>query len=437
MDDPLLYPVEQLVQPLRRRFRYHFLEDRRTNLLEKPEWCFTQMSSWIRSHTPFLEKLVQPLLEAAGLHHVDAVDMVQDDLLMAHLIDELLLFNRELMLLGYPPSSPSPLSLLLDTTSFSKWIALERQYRYRNLPSEIHQLKFVGLQRDLILDFLHDIVAAGDGTTSGTGPLSPLLCSQLNGCSYITAVLREWGEMKFFVSLHYSEQDHTSSSSDHPLPTGRPDIDTILQLRRQDSAFAEVEGNVFSAVSSEFRTHSGVLQDRLVQQELERDAGEVAWQELSVSLSAVLPQLQGQLAFLRDHLSTPQFAAVFQRTANHIDQVLFSEVILSTHFGVGGANQLNFDLTAGFLPVLSQFCEDDLSARQLMERCRESCRLLTLFPGSAKLLQELLVGVVRGGATTPIETYTAAVTTLNEFGVHTLEPVQAYQILSNMIVQQT
>jgi hypothetical protein len=216
--------------------------------------------------------------------------------------------------------------------------------RYRNLPSEVHQLKFVGLQQDLLLDFLHDLVAAGDGTTSGTDPLSPLICSQLNACSYITAVLREWGEMKFFVSLHYSEQDHTYSSSDHPLPTGRPDIDTILQLRRQDSAFAEVEGNVFSAVSSEFRTHSGVLQDRLVQQvvnsfrtslrryrrvdwqEQERDVGEVAGQELSVSLSAVLPQLQGQLAFLRDHLSSPQFATVFQRTVNHIDQVLFSEV---------------------------------------------------------------------------------------------------------------
>ena len=76
-----------------------------------------------------------------------------------------------------------------------------------------------------------------------------------------------------------------------------------------------------------------------------------------------------------------------------------------------------------------------LSLSSSPHRCRESCRLLTLFPGSAKLLQELLVGVVRGGATTPIETYTAAVTTLNEFGVHTLEPVQAYQILSNMIVQ--
>ena len=50
------------------------------------------------------------------------------------------------------------------------------------------------------------------------------------------------------------------------------------------------------------------------------------------------------------------------------DISLLFQVILSTHFGVGGANQLNFDLTAGFLPVLSQFCEDDLSARQLMER---------------------------------------------------------------------
>lgn len=44
------------------------------------------------------------------------------------------------------------------------------------------------------------------------------------------------------------------------------------------------------------------------------------------------------------------------------------------------------------------------------------------------------MGVVKGGATTPLDTYSAAVTTLNEFGVHTLEPVQAYQILSNMIL---
>ena len=57
----------------------------------------------------------------------DIQDTVQDDLLMAHLIDELILFSRELTLIGYPPSSPSPLSVLLDPAPFSKWLSLERQ----------------------------------------------------------------------------------------------------------------------------------------------------------------------------------------------------------------------------------------------------------------------------------------------------------------------
>ena len=60
----------------------------------------------------------------------DIQDMVQDDLLMGHLIDELLLLSRDLTLLGYPPSSPSPLSLFLEHTSFQKWRALERQCKF-------------------------------------------------------------------------------------------------------------------------------------------------------------------------------------------------------------------------------------------------------------------------------------------------------------------
>ena len=35
MDGPLLYPLEQMIQPLRKRFRYHFTGERRTNSLEK------------------------------------------------------------------------------------------------------------------------------------------------------------------------------------------------------------------------------------------------------------------------------------------------------------------------------------------------------------------------------------------------------------------
>ena len=35
LHDPLILPLEYLVQPLRKRFRYHFMGDRRTNCLEK------------------------------------------------------------------------------------------------------------------------------------------------------------------------------------------------------------------------------------------------------------------------------------------------------------------------------------------------------------------------------------------------------------------
>lgn len=62
----------------------------------------------------------------------DLQDIVQDDVLMSHLIDELLLFTRELTLLGYPPSLPSLLSILLDDVPFRKWLSLEKQCKCPN-----------------------------------------------------------------------------------------------------------------------------------------------------------------------------------------------------------------------------------------------------------------------------------------------------------------
>ena len=71
----------------------------------------------------------------AKLRH-DLKDIVQYDLLMAHLVDELLFFSRELTLLGYPPSLPSPLSILLDDAPFSKWMDMERQCEDSDLKLE-------------------------------------------------------------------------------------------------------------------------------------------------------------------------------------------------------------------------------------------------------------------------------------------------------------
>ena len=62
---------------------------------------------------------------------------------MAHLVDELLLFSRELTLLGYPPSLPSPLSILLDDSPFTKWLAMERLCK-------VHSIVYIYMSRVLI-----------------------------------------------------------------------------------------------------------------------------------------------------------------------------------------------------------------------------------------------------------------------------------------------
>ena len=208
--------------------------------------------------------------------------------------------------------------------------------------------------------------------------------------------------IQFFITLHYHEQDYASSSEQSLVK--RPEVETILQLRKQDPEFAELEGNIFTSVSTAFSILRESFQDKLVEfivggvksgckkyrkenwQLVEGEAPQSVWQEVSPSLSSVLPLLQHQLAFLREHVAVLLFPAIFNRVTNQIDQILLLEVqfpcshldggytstpllqvILPSHFGRGGANQLNFDLTTAFLPLLSQFCEE-LSSHQLLER---------------------------------------------------------------------
>ena len=69
-----------------------------------------------------------------------------------------------------------------------------------------------------------------------------------------------------------------------------------------------------------------------------------------------------------------------------------------------------------------------------LTRTQEACKLLQLLPGSARLVQELLGGVVRQGGRVDSEAYNAAIRALNDMGVHSLEPQEAEQILRQKIV---
>lgn len=65
-------PIELLIQPLKKRFLYHFYGNRKTNRIDRPEWYFTQILTWIRDHQDYIGTWVQPVIEKFGLHHMDA-----------------------------------------------------------------------------------------------------------------------------------------------------------------------------------------------------------------------------------------------------------------------------------------------------------------------------------------------------------------------------
>ncbi|XP_078610653.1 RAD50-interacting protein 1-like isoform X1 [Branchiostoma floridae x Branchiostoma japonicum] len=146
---PLLLPLQLLLKPLRKRFKFHFTGSKQTNALDKPEWYLTQILGWIRDHADFLDHNIQPLLNRAGHPHVEAKveftrglltlvadklaqdmdSLLYDEYLFSHTIDEVLLFDRELRgSYNYPASQPGVLHVLTVQDTFHRWITVERKF---------------------------------------------------------------------------------------------------------------------------------------------------------------------------------------------------------------------------------------------------------------------------------------------------------------------
>ena len=166
-------------------------------LLFKPEWYFTQVLTWVKSHREFLTSKIQPLLEKAGLGYVDSVvrilfiptvycwkalkltvilptcastirlctpllfclqaefcrglvilvmekmladipQVLGDDHLFSHLVDEALAFDKEMTTgCGYPAGHLTCLHVLTQHEPFEKWIALEKKCEH--IPCGLNQ----------------------------------------------------------------------------------------------------------------------------------------------------------------------------------------------------------------------------------------------------------------------------------------------------------
>ncbi|XP_017361755.2 RAD50-interacting protein 1 isoform X1 [Cebus imitator] len=261
----VILPIQIMLTPLQKRFRYHFRGNRQTNVLSKPEWYLAQILMWIGNHTQFLDEKIQPILDKVGCLvnarlefsrglmmlvleklATDIPCLLYDDNLFCHLVDEVLLFERELHSVhGYPGTFVSCMHILSEETCFQRWLTVERKFalqkmdsmlsseaawvsqykditdvdemkvpdcaetfmtlllvitdRYKNLPTASRKLQFLELQKDLVDDFRIRLTQVMKEETRAS--LGFRYCAILNAVNYISTVLADWADNVFFLQL--------------------------------------------------------------------------------------------------------------------------------------------------------------------------------------------------------------------------------------------
>lgn len=58
-------PILLLLEPLRKRFLFHFCGNKQTNRSDKPEWMFSQILTWIKDHELFITNWLQPVCKGS------------------------------------------------------------------------------------------------------------------------------------------------------------------------------------------------------------------------------------------------------------------------------------------------------------------------------------------------------------------------------------
>ncbi|CAF0708520.1 unnamed protein product [Brachionus calyciflorus] len=174
LTDKINTVIDLLVQPLSKRFKFHFFTSRRTNDLSKPEWYLSQILQWIKEQHDFLTRVIQPgfnqnnqwknysvvIFFANKLVDLirekiefDLQNLMQNSKLFLHTIDELLVFNSQLnsylettesfYILSNNQKIKTVLDLICENhVFFSHWLNLEKQVwqkyldlMFSNLPS--------------------------------------------------------------------------------------------------------------------------------------------------------------------------------------------------------------------------------------------------------------------------------------------------------------
>ncbi|XP_006181078.1 RAD50-interacting protein 1 isoform X2 [Camelus dromedarius] len=482
----VILPIQIMLTPLQKRFRYHFRGNRQTNVISKPEWYLAQVLMWIGNHTQFLDEKIQPILDKAGSSvnarlefsrglmmlvleklAADIPCLLYDDNLFCHLVDEVLLFERELHSVhGYPGTFANCMHILSEETCFQRWLTVERKFalqkmdsmlsseaawisqykditdvdemkvpdcaetfmtlllvitdRYKHLPTASRKLQFLELQKDLVDDFRIRLTQVMKEETRAS--LGFRYCAILNAVNYISTVLADWADNVFFLQLQQAALEvFAENNTLSKLQLGQlasmessvfDDMINLLERLKHDMLTRQVD-HVFREVKDAAKLYKKERWLSLPSQ------AEQAVMSLSSAACPFLLTLRDRLLQLEQQLCFSLFKVFWQMLVEKLDIYIYQEIILANHFNEGGAAQLQFDMTRNLFPLFSHYCK---RPENYFKHVKEACIVLNLNIGSALLLKDVLQ------STSGQPPATAA---LNEVGIYKLAQ-QDVEILLNL-----
>ncbi|XP_004448858.1 RAD50-interacting protein 1 isoform X1 [Dasypus novemcinctus] len=482
----VILPIQIMLTPLQKRFRYHFRGNRQTNLISKPEWYLAQVLMWIGNHTQFLDEKIQPILKKVGSSvnarlefsrglmmlvleklATDIPSLLYDDNLFCHLVDEVLLFERELHSVhGYPGTFANCMHILSEETYFQRWLTVERKFalqkmdsmlssdvawvsqykditdvdemkvpdcaetfmtlllvitdRYKNLPIASRKLQFLELQKDLVDDFRIRLTQVMKEETRAS--LGFRYCAILNAVNYISTVLADWADNVFFLQLQQAALEvFAENNTLSKLQLGQlasmessvfDDMINLLERLKHDMLTRQVD-HVFREVKDAAKLYKKERWLSLPSQ------SEQAVMSLSSSACPLLLTIRDRLLQLEQQLCFSLFKIFWQMLVEKLDIYIYQEIILANHFNEGGAAQLQFDMTRNLFPLFSHYCK---RPENYFKHIKEACIILNMNVGSALLLKDVL----QSASEQP-----PATAALNEIGIYKLAQ-QDVEILLNL-----
>lgn len=476
--------IQIMLKPLVKKFYYHFCGNKQTNSLEKPEWYLTQCLVWIKDAQHLLRDDIQQLFVKVGIRdttplkeyiagllnvikkkaEADLNELLNNDALFCHFIDEVLLFDQELQQTYSLSSSSSTdrlsiVHILLQDSCFDKWLAMEHKIaqekmdamlssptawdcypmnsadcskvpecgenfvmmlqavteRYRNLPSLKHKRRFVRLQLELIDDFRIRLVQLFQTQVKFT--LNVNITAKLNAISYLSNVLREWSQLPFFAQFELTAS--TESENNNIEVFGES---VALLGRIIDRSIKDIVDNVMKEICLAAYDYKNNRWENI----------------LFTSDQSVSPTACGWLSIVRSALHEAQqllcanvFDMFWKLLASHLNGYLYKHVIMGNRFGEGGAAQLSYDINQMLLALFSEFTSRPDS---YLRDVKDACTVLSLNAGALLLLRDVFRQALHGDDVGVSQSVIDPVSVLAEIGVHKLDLDEVEELLKKRIV---